>query len=150
MSGRRYKYDLSDVIGIMWEHDKSDNPITEQVIKNAITTLYGEDAKLPAAAQRTLKSIFEARDYEALYQETKASELLIGDFLLDFRKMYPSAAINENNLDSIIDNHLTKLQPDDAPPKPKTLMERLEEAKAKAALNNNESSHASTQNTDSY
>ena len=33
MAGRQYKYDLSDVIGILWEHEKNGTPITLEQIK---------------------------------------------------------------------------------------------------------------------
>ena len=37
MAGRQYKYDLSDVIGILWEHAKAGKPMTLDLIKEAAT-----------------------------------------------------------------------------------------------------------------
>jgi len=42
MSGRQYKYDFSDVIGILMEHQISNNPITRDKIDNAISYLYSD------------------------------------------------------------------------------------------------------------
>jgi len=54
MSGRRYKNDLSDIAGILLEHQKQGNPISQEMIGKAITKLYGETATLPSVSQKTI------------------------------------------------------------------------------------------------
>lgn len=46
MSGRQYKNDLSDIAGILWEHQRNGNPISREAIDKAISVLYGDHAKL--------------------------------------------------------------------------------------------------------
>ena len=41
-SGRQYKSDLSDVLGILAEHEKRGTPITMEQIRKAVTDLYGD------------------------------------------------------------------------------------------------------------
>ena len=40
-SGRKYKNDLSDIIGILAEHEKRNQPITLEMINKAVNDLYG-------------------------------------------------------------------------------------------------------------
>ena len=47
MSGRQYKYDRSDVIGVLWEQDKTGNPLTIERIKQTVCNLYGSYEILP-------------------------------------------------------------------------------------------------------
>ena len=46
-SGRTYKKDLSDVIGILYEHEKANNAITMESIKRAIGELYDSWDNIP-------------------------------------------------------------------------------------------------------
>lgn len=40
-SGREYKHDLSDVIGVLFEHSKNEKPIIISDIQKAAENLYG-------------------------------------------------------------------------------------------------------------
>ena len=51
MSGRQYKNGLSDIAGILWEHQKCGSPIMRESVDNAAFVLYGENAELPASKQ---------------------------------------------------------------------------------------------------
>jgi len=64
ISGRQYKNDLSDIVGILWEHQKNGNPISREAIDKAVTVLYGENAEIPAAARKTLDDTFAKGDFE--------------------------------------------------------------------------------------
>ena len=75
MSGRDYKYDLSDIVGILWEHENENKPIAREAIKNAILLLYGKDAKIPETSAQLLDNVFAVLDYEALYNETRNNEI---------------------------------------------------------------------------
>ncbi|MDR1069091.1 MAG: hypothetical protein LBL36_07610, partial [Clostridiales Family XIII bacterium] len=67
MSGRKYKNDLSDIAGILWEHRKSGNPITREAVEKAVVTLYGGWAHIPADSRKLLDALFKSGDYETLY-----------------------------------------------------------------------------------
>lgn len=54
-SGRKYKNDLSDVIGILAEHEKKGTPITLEKIDTAVTNLYGGWMPSPKTQDRLLR-----------------------------------------------------------------------------------------------
>ena len=90
MSGRQYKHDLSDIAGILWEQQKSGNPVSKDAINNAVIYLYGEDAKLPIASAKVLNDAFTHGNYEQAFNEIIKQEKQAKEILLDFEK---------NNLD---------------------------------------------------
>jgi len=96
MSGRQYKNDLSDIVGILWEHHKLGKPITKEAIDKAVVTLYGETAELPAASRQVLDNCFAVCDFEQVYNEIRESEKQSKDILLDFDKSYPGKLSGDN------------------------------------------------------
>ena len=96
MSGRQYKNDLSDIVGILWEHQKNGNPISREVINKAVITLYGDTAELPAISQKILNDAFADGDYERAYREIRESEKQAKDILIDFDKTNPGELKGEN------------------------------------------------------
>jgi len=109
MSGRQYKYDLSDIAGILWEHQKNGNPISREVIDKAINTLYGDTAVLPAISQKMIDDAFADGDYERAYREIRESEKQAKEILLDFDKNYPGELKGEN-IDAILEQARLKQQ----------------------------------------
>ena len=96
MSGRQYKNDLSDVAGILWEHQRNGNPIARGAIDNAITTLYGDDVRLPPVSDKMIDDAFTDGDYERAHREIRESEKEAKDILLDFDHAYPGKLKTEN------------------------------------------------------
>jgi predicted nucleotidyltransferase len=96
MSGRQYKNDLSDIVGILWEHRKNGEPISREVIDKAIATLYGENAEIPDVSQKTLDGAFSSGDFERAYREIRETEKKSRDILLDFVKLHPGELKGEN------------------------------------------------------
>ena len=132
MSGRRYKHDLSDIVGILWEHQKSGNPLSRESIEKAITTLYGDSAEVPSASRLLTDSLFERRpDYEAMFMKIIDSEKESKDLLLSFDENYPNA-LNADNTDGILDL-LRKRQGEERAVgvNKKSLIQRLNENKKK-------------------
>ena len=101
MSGRQYKNDLSDIVGILWEHRKSGKPISRESVEKAIESLYGKDAEIPVTSMQLLGAVFSSGDYETLYRTTRESELESKELLLEFERNYPSTLKGEN-INSII------------------------------------------------
>ena len=108
MSGRQYKNDLSDVAGILWEHQKNGNPITKEAIDKAIIVLY-KDAQLPAVSQEFIDNTFMSGNYEQVYLDIRESEKKSKEIILDFKKDYPDA-VKEENINSIIEKAKQKKQ----------------------------------------
>ena len=78
-SGRRYKHDMSDVLGILEEHRKSGDPITPERIQKAFADLYGDSAVLSDYARTFMEQTMRDGDYAKLYtsisnEEEKAKE----------------------------------------------------------------------------
>ena len=107
-SGRQYKNDLSDVAGILWEHQRSGNPISREDINKAITVLYG-NATLPDISQKIIDDAFADGDYERAYNEIHDSEKQAKDILIEFDRVYPGE-LKEENINAILEQARLKQQ----------------------------------------
>jgi hypothetical protein len=96
MSGRQYKYDMSDIIGILLEHKKSGNPISREMIDGALSELYGTDTAPPANSLVLLNAVMQTDDYEPLYKQVRENEIESKEFLLKFDEQYPNALKSDN------------------------------------------------------
>ena len=101
MSGRQYKFDLSDIIGILWEHDKNGNPIVRDAIDKAFIELYGQQP-VPDVSKQLLDNVFDKKDYENIYAKVRETEKQTNEMLLNFRQDYPNV-LNEDNINDIIE-----------------------------------------------
>jgi len=100
-SFRPYKKDLSDIVGIIGEHDKEGNSITIESIIKAYKYLY--DAELPDKALLFLQSVFDNNDILGLYQNISEQERKDKIKLIDFENKYPGV-LSEDNLEDILQN----------------------------------------------
>ena len=107
MSGRRYRFDMSDIVGILWEHSKNNAPITRQEVDNAIALLYGRQ-ELPTVSKQLLDDIFASGNYESIYNEVRVQEQRAKEQLLVFAEKYPSVVM-EDNTDEILDAIMRQL-----------------------------------------
>lgn len=110
MASRKYKHDISDIVGILREQKKSGSPLTYEQIDKAVTDLYDSWEKMPEDAQVLIHSILENEDLDALYETYANEEAAAKDALITFEDKYPDA-LTENNLDEIL-NHLLERQED--------------------------------------
>ena len=101
MAGRKYKYDLSDVIGILWEHEKSGTPISLDQIKKAAADLYDSYDKLPEYSRLFIERIIADKEYEKTYEKVRNMESENKDILLHFQDEYPDVT-NTDNINDII------------------------------------------------
>ena len=58
-SGRQYKNDLSDIVGVLLEHKKRMTPITYDQIKNAVCDLYGDWEVIPDISKELIESVMK-------------------------------------------------------------------------------------------
>jgi predicted nucleotidyltransferase len=103
MSGRQYKNDLSDIAGILFEHQKQGTPIARETIDKAIAALYGESAKIPETARTLLDNVYSGGDLESLYRLSRENEIKFKEALLDFKAHYPGK-LNDENINTIIES----------------------------------------------
>ena len=111
MSGRQYKNDLSDIAGILWEHEQNGNPISRRVIDNAIITLYGDNAELPDISRKAIDDAFEDDDYKGAYAKIRENEMRAKEILVDFDKANPGELKGEN-INAILEQARKRRQED--------------------------------------
>lgn len=99
-SGRQYKSDLSDVLGILAEHGKRGTPITMEQIQKAVTDLYGGWTSLSDMSQAFISNVMEDGRFEQLYAQIVQGEQETKKLLIRFEKEYLNIA-KEDNVDAI-------------------------------------------------
>jgi len=101
MSGRKYKNDLSDIIGILYEEQEKGNPISIEQIRDAVCNLYGDLENLPQDSRDFLSEIINTNNIEKLYKFYRANEISAKESLIDFEKNYPNIVTTDNVNDII-------------------------------------------------
>ncbi|MBR5368880.1 MAG: hypothetical protein IK138_06300 [Lachnospiraceae bacterium] len=101
MSGRQYKYDLSDAIGILWEQEKMGKPLTIELVKQACMDLYDSYEAIPEDSRKFIEQAIHDNNFEILYQKVRDMEKENKDMLLEFQKEYPGVT-NKDNVGEII------------------------------------------------
>jgi len=102
-SGRKYKNDLSDIIGILAEHEKRNQPITLEMINKAVNDLYGGWTEFPEDSKSFIEDAIRKGNYEQVYLSTNEEEKLSKDMLVGFEQDYPGVA-KASNIDEILKN----------------------------------------------
>lgn len=102
-SGRQYKSDLSDVLGILAEHEKRGTPITMEQIRKAVTDLYGDWSSLSDVSQAFIQNVMADGRFERLYAQTAQGEKETRELLIQFEQDYPGVT-KESNVDAIAGN----------------------------------------------
>jgi hypothetical protein len=101
MAGRKYKNDLSDIIGILLEHQKNCKPIDKVKIDLAMQDLYGGWENVPEDSKKFIAGVMQNGDYEALYQKCQSEEQANRATLLEVEKKYPGIS-NEADIEKIL------------------------------------------------
>lgn len=101
-SGRRYKHDLSDIVGILNEQKKKSMPITYEMIDIAIRELYGSWDVVSEHAKELLTNALNIEDYTKLYEEVDSNEKNIKEQLQEFRDKHPDK-VKSKKANEIID-----------------------------------------------
>jgi len=109
MSGRRYKNDLSDVVGILSEHSITGKLLTYEKIDKAVCNLYGSWDGISSESREFIVSVMKQPDYTALYERYRESESHSKNILLEFQREYPNY-VNEDNINTILEKAKRKKQ----------------------------------------
>ena len=99
-SGRQYKNDLSDVLGILAEHKKRGLPLSMDQIRRAAVDLYGSWEILTEASRVFIDNVMKNGDFEELYEQTAKGEDETRTLLIQFDQDYPNI-IKESNVEKI-------------------------------------------------
>ncbi len=100
-AGRKYKHDLSDVLGILAEHEKCNDPITWTKIDTAVTNLYGGWDSISTDALNFIKDVLDRGNYEELYAKISSEEYRSRRLPVHFDQTYPGVT-KESNVNDII------------------------------------------------
>jgi len=95
MSGRLYKNDLSDIAGILLEHEKRSTTISKESIEKALIKLYGQKS-IPVTSALLLDEVFKSKDLEDTYYKYRESEVEAKDIIIKFDKENPGKLKGEN------------------------------------------------------
>ena len=101
MSGRQYKNDISDVVGIIREQKEIGKPLTLEKIRTAVCNLYDSWDNLPSESIELITNIIRDGQYEVLYEQYRSNERMAKESLIDFEKSYPGVT-NADNVNDII------------------------------------------------
>ena len=102
VSGRRYKADLSDIVGILYEHQLAENPIDFAMIDHAMTDLYGSWDMVDDYSRAVLESALNAPDLKTLFETQMEEELQAKESILEIDSKYPDL-VNADNINDIIE-----------------------------------------------
>ena len=111
MSGRRYKKDLSDIIGILGEQERMGEPLSYQQIDCAVKNLYGGWDNISEYAIQVLKAALDSENLKELFMEQEREEALSKQAVLQVEK-YEGGKVKESNVDEIIQKALRKKRAD--------------------------------------
>lgn len=109
---RQYKNDLSDIIGILAEHEKCGDPMTFERIDKAVTDLYGSWDDFPKGAKDFIVKTLFTGNYEKVYELVRQNEKDAKEDLIDFEEKYPGA-LKTNNVDDVLQNLRARKRRDD-------------------------------------
>ena len=103
-SGRKYKNDLSDIVGILDEHIQRNDPISFEQIQKAYEQLYGEWDTLTNDTTVFISSLFKNTiNIHDVYATQRQLENDAKEILIDFEENYPGIT-TESNVDSILES----------------------------------------------
>ena len=107
MSGRRYKKDLSDIIGILSEQERMGEALSYRQIDCAVRNLYGGWENISEYAAQFLKAALDSANLRELFMEQEREEVLSGQTILQVQKS-EKETVNESNLNAIIQKALSR------------------------------------------
>ena len=102
MSARQYKNDLSDIVGIIGEHQRKGSPLTFEQIDHAVRELYGSWDRISADTVDLVKSALDMPDASILYEKYRTSESEAEAILLDFQENQPDQ-VRETDIASVLE-----------------------------------------------
>ena len=100
-AGRKYKNDLSDIVGILAAHEAMGESIQYEAIDRAVRDLYEGWERFPEDSVSFIQSVLASGNYGAIYEQIRESEVQAKESLLEFQKAYPGV-IKEENVESIL------------------------------------------------
>lgn len=107
VAGRKYKKDLSDIVGILNEQEKQGSPITYEMIDKAVIELYDNWDKVDKDNIDFLNSALKNNNLEELFSSIIKEELDAKSTILEINRNYPDV-VNKDNIDDILAKAMEK------------------------------------------
>lgn len=107
VSGRIYKNDISDIVGILYECKKNNKVITLETIDKAVKHLYGNWDLISSEVKNILNDALNNNDLGKMYNNIVKNEKSNKATLIDFDDKYPNI-LNETNINDILDKLKSK------------------------------------------
>lgn len=98
---RQYKNDLSDIIGILFEHNKKGDKISFEQINKAVIDLYGSWEGFPKGAKDYIEEALSSENYEQAYVRVRQNEKSTKNDLVGFEENYPGT-LKTDNIDAVL------------------------------------------------
>ena len=92
----KYKNDLSDIIGILAEHEKLGDTITYERIDKAVVSLYGSWDGISPETVTFIKGVLSDGEYQRVFEAIRKNEENAREILLDFQEKYPDVLKDDN------------------------------------------------------
>lgn len=92
VSGRKYKHDLSDVVGVLKNEEELGNHIDLSIIKKAVEELYGSWEEVSEDSKKFIEDVLNSKDYASLYSKIDKNEETTKEAIIEFRKDNPDKA----------------------------------------------------------
>ena len=86
MSGRQYKFDMSDIVGILLEHQRLGKTISLEQIQKAFIKLYGSLSVMPSISKEFIEGIINSLDLESDYLKVRSREKIAKEAVINFNK----------------------------------------------------------------
>ncbi len=106
-SGRKSRRDLSDVVGILGEHEKRGESISIEDVRNAAAELYGDWESIGTPFRAFVEDVIRAGDYEDRYVTLSVEEQQAGDVLRKFHGTSGVTASKPNRINTLPDHQKT-------------------------------------------
>lgn len=101
-SGRQYKSDLSDILGILAEHEKRGMQLSVEQIRKAAEDLYGDWNALPESSRVFIDNVMKDGRFEELYEKTVIGERETGALMVQFEEDYPGVVNISNEAEIVV------------------------------------------------
>ena len=75
MAGRRYKNDLSDIVGVLMDYEEQDQSLSINQILHSIQSLYGISELPDVSLMKWLEDIMQQGHYRELYDQVRTEEI---------------------------------------------------------------------------
>ena len=95
-AGRAYKYDRSDVIGILWEQEKQGDPLTLERIRKAVVDLYDSYDVLSNDIKQFIEKAIQDGRYAEMYDRVRQADAENKENLLEYQEEKPGVIRNDN------------------------------------------------------